>query len=158
MVDTMKKKLKKNSKTVNSLEKLFQDQKYDEVVESALKDLKNEPLSLHGLTLLGLAYFQTGRFREAIPTFDQACSLEPTSAIHCYHLGLCYLELMELKAAVLALKKSIQLDPLMQKPYFALAGIYDHQGLKDDAGELLKEILIIDPFSTIAVSAREALL
>jgi tetratricopeptide (TPR) repeat protein len=157
MVDTMKKKQKIDSKTEKSLEILFGEQKYDEIIELALKDLKSNPLSLHGLTILGLAFFQSGRFREAISTFDQACSLEPTSAVHCYHLGLCYLELMELKPAVMAFKKSLQLDPLLQKPYFALAGIYNHQGLKDDAGRLLKEILIIDPFSKVANSAREAL-
>jgi len=144
-------------KIATSMEEGFQGEKFQEVIDTALKSPSVDELPVRSLTILGLSYFQLKRFEEAIPIFQRVYKLEPAEALHPYHLGLCQLESGDLKSAVVAMKDAIQIDPLMQKPYFALANLYIHYGMEDRGIQLLREILVINPFTEVAERVRESM-
>ena len=135
---------------MSTMEQLFTDAKYDQVIDLASNHAK---LSLKERELLALSHFQTQNFEKALEIFEDALKIEPTRALNHYHLGLCYLELNNTQEAVIALKKSIQTDPLLQKAYYALGSIYVNYNLQQEAVQIWREIILINPFTD---SARKA--
>ncbi len=65
----------------------------------------------------GIAYYELGKYSEAVRDFDSSLKLEPNSALTYFYRGVCFQELNRLDRAIVSLSCAISLDP---KPIAAL--------------------------------------
>lgn len=144
-------------KKEQEIEKQFADGNFAGVIELGRLFLEENPLHVSVMEKTGLACYQQKNFDSAQEIFEGLVQIEPSRHLHHYHLGISAIEKKDSKTAVIALKKSIQLNPLHQKSYYALAAIYDANGLKTEKLKLLQEIMIINPFTDIADKVTELL-
>ncbi len=100
-----------------------------DLVISLLKPYKNDENNKSFLfySNLGLAYKNTGRFKEAIAAYVRALKLEPNEPAAQYYLGIAYYKNNELPRALRYFLKSSE-----QKP--------DHPGVKKWIDKLTKEL------------------
>jgi len=80
---------------------------------------------------LGQAYFQLGRYGEAIEAYKQTIQIDPDYLLafwgieYCYyHLGLSYHELGHYIEAIEAYKQAIQIDPTHAEAHYCLGVTY----------------------------------
>lgn len=142
---------------LDEIEKLFAEKRYHQVIEKSIKILEENPLHVLLMEKLGLSYYQNNSFKEAQETFETLAQIEPNKHEHYYHAAISAIEAADIKSAVIALKKAILRNPIHQKSYYALAGIYQAHQLKPEARQLLREILTINPFTDIADKAEKLL-
>ena len=77
---------------------------------------------------LGWIYFKKNLAEESIPLFRQSLEKDPDNALTHYHLGMAYAKLGEDAKAIIALKRSLSLDP--------------HLRAADDARRTLTELQV----------------
>eukprot|EP01027_Heterolobosea_sp_BB2_P016329 GEZU01023257.1.p1 GENE.GEZU01023257.1~~GEZU01023257.1.p1 ORF type:complete len:444 (-),score=160.39 GEZU01023257.1:698-2029(-) len=94
---------------------------------------------------LGNAYFQAGRYGEAIQYFTVATELEPKNAEFMYLLALAYNSNKNNVKAIQCFEKSIDLGLNRREAYTNLAVCYYINGENDRAFELLKKVIEMYP-------------
>ena len=82
---------------------------------------------------LGMAYYEQGKYDEAVAEFQAAIELEPDDAEAHRNLGTAYLEQGELEEAVASYGQAIELDPDFGEAYGDLAGAYVNLGRLSEA-------------------------
>jgi Flp pilus assembly protein TadD/uncharacterized protein (AIM24 family) len=80
------------------------------------------------LGLLGLAYFQLGAFKDALPIYEKLVELHPDDASFWLNLGLVHLKLGKPDMAIIELGKSRELDPSQSRTVSYLGLAYARQG------------------------------
>jgi tetratricopeptide (TPR) repeat protein len=144
-------------KKAQEIEKLFTENNFSKVIEIGRIFLEENPLHISVMEKIGLACYQQKDFNSAQEIFEGLVQIEPHNHLHHYHLGISSIEEKDSKTAVISLKKSIMLNPIHQKSYYALAAVYDANGLGAEKQKLLQEIIIINPFTDIADKVGELL-
>ncbi|MGB8366853.1 MAG: tetratricopeptide repeat-containing glycosyltransferase family protein [Candidatus Babeliales bacterium] len=90
-------------------------------------------------------FFQSNNFEEAIRYYQQAISLNPTSAQTHFNMGLAFLRQKNTDAALASFERAIVYKPSYSKAYANLGKILEQKGLKDQAFEQYKKALELDP-------------
>jgi tetratricopeptide (TPR) repeat protein len=137
------------------IETAFQNKNYEECLHLAKEHLKSNPLDASVMEMMALCAYLTGDLEHAETALEELTHLEPTRHLHYYHLGLTKADRKDARGAVIALKQSIQINPVFQKAYYALAQLYESCGSGSDAIALYREILILDPFSEVSSTVLE---
>lgn len=95
--------------------------------------------------LLGEAYFELGRYTEAIEPFKEAIRLKPdNAAAHC-RLGLAYWSSGRDMLAIESFKQAISIQPDYAEAYNWLGCVYSKVGRYTEAIEAFKEAIRIKP-------------
>ena len=98
----------------------------------------------------GLAYYDEGRYEEAIAEFLEVVRLDPDNVNAHYNLGLAYQKTGDLNSAMDKYLQVIRLDPSHTAARNNLAVIYEDQGQIDKAIAEYQEVIRIDPEDEVA--------
>jgi predicted Zn-dependent protease len=82
---------------------------------------------------------------------------QPDSPLGQFFLGSLNLRLGKLPEAERALRRAIQLDPVMVQARLQLANLLLRQGRKEDAAALLRDFLSMFPDSAFSTQAKQVL-
>ncbi len=89
---------------------------------------------------------RAGRRVEALARLNEALAAGPTHGPTLNRLGLAYLELGELSAAINVFERAVQYDPEAVPLWLNLADAYNRDGKIDSELEALDEALALDPY------------
>ncbi len=95
--------------------------------------------------------FHSNNFEEAIRYYQQALSLNPTSAQTHFNLGLSFLRQNNSNEALASFERAIIHNPSYSKAYASLGKVLQQKGIKDQAITQYKKALSFDP-SLIEIS------
>ena len=97
---------------------------------------------------LGLAYYETDRFGEAIEPLERAFQLEPEQTDALYVLGLVHRESGDYEAAASAFAQLIEIDNQDADAWYELGSLLNDEGFTEDAAYCLQQARESDPSST----------
>jgi len=101
---------------------------------------------------LGVAYNDSGKYKEAIEELKQAIRIVPDDAMAHSNLGVAYNDSGKYKEAIEVCKKSIRINPDYAKAHFNLGVAYGESGMYKEAIEASKKAIKIDPDYAMAHS------
>jgi tetratricopeptide (TPR) repeat protein len=93
---------------------------FSQAADYYLQYLKIHPRSASVLQRLGLDYYLSNRFDDAVPTFIQALSLDQNLWGSALFLGISYYRLGQFEKALAPLNESLQLKPDLDEAHFWL--------------------------------------
>src|SRR5258708_38534849 len=96
---------------------------------------------------LGLCYERMKRYKEAAGAFEKAVEVDPKRADAWLGLGVCLLHVKKPKQAIEALSQSLDRDPRNQTAMFGKAVAHQMQWQFDQASDLYKKLLELNPDS-----------
>lgn len=94
---------------------------------------------------LGILYFKSGRYDDAIKECTKAVTLRPDHPSAHFHLGNAYYAKMWWEEALVEYERVFQLDPDHIDVHFAMGGIYYNRGHKDKAVECWRKYVDLAP-------------
>ena len=100
---------------------------------------------------LGYIYYREGQREQALATFRQAATADPSLSIAQNNLGLGYLEVGQLDLAVSALRQAVALDPESVSAWVNLGVAEQQAGRLDEATRAYQAALRLDPSLTVAL-------
>jgi tetratricopeptide (TPR) repeat protein len=101
---------------------------------------------------LGKAYYDSGKYEEAIEKFKQTIEINPDDTMAYSNLGVAYNDSGKYEEAIEACKKAIWINPDYAKAHFNLAVAYGESGKYKKAIEACKKAIMIDPDYAMAYS------
>jgi tetratricopeptide (TPR) repeat protein len=125
------------------------DESMIKVLEEAI--LNNDPHPVKHIHQLGVAYYKTGRYDDAISAFSMGIKTSsPSSVIYgsYYCLGLCYVEMKKYGDAINVLNQQIELNPEYSniiETYFYLGYAYNCIGEYGKAILTFEKVLELKP-------------
>jgi tetratricopeptide (TPR) repeat protein len=96
----------------------------------------------------GQSLLRTGKPREALSEFQEACRLDPSSARALILVGIAESQLGNNRGAVVALRHALQLDPVSEAAHYNLAMRLAQLQQNDDAIREFRLVLKLNPQST----------
>lgn len=93
---------------------------------------------------LGILYYHTTRYEEALSAIERAVKLAPTKAIYYYRLGLALEKKGEITRSIRAYQQSISLDSKWVDSYISLGSLLVEQGNLTRAETIFKQALELD--------------
>ena len=93
----------------------------------------------------GLAYYDQGRWYEAIKAFEKAALAEPDYALAYFGLGITYSRLEFWEKALASFAKAVALSPSHAEAYLGLGVAYTVLGRNDDALEVCRKAVEVKP-------------
>ena len=102
--------------------------------------LKQHPENAEVNQRLGLVYYLTNRYKDAVAPFRQAQKLDPKLWPSALFLGICLYRLGEFEKAVAPLERSLQLKPGLPEGDFWLGSTLSALGRDEEAIERLQEV------------------
>lgn len=122
-------------------------EKTDEAISSFKKAIRMDPHYAEAYNNLGgVVYEDLNHMKEAIESYKKAVEIEPAYAEAYFNLGLMHDLSDDYEKAIISYQKAIELNPeLGIEPYNNLAYIYIRKGRFDEAVELAKKALFIEP-------------
>jgi tetratricopeptide (TPR) repeat protein len=116
--------------------------------EILVQVLRCDPDNQAAIQLLGIFHHKCRRYREAIPFFEKAISLDPSNPDNYNNLALCQTSVGHTEIAIANLEKAISINPNDVKYHNNLALQYRRQKNYDKALEALNKAVEIDPNDT----------
>jgi tetratricopeptide (TPR) repeat protein len=122
---------------------------YPGAVRAYRRGLAVAPENVELLNSLGFALFQQGQSQEAVGAFEKALALDPKHWKAHNNLALASIDMGELELAEAHYRESLAIEP--QPAIFNDLGfVLERQGLGDEAIELYRKSLELDPASASA--------
>jgi tetratricopeptide (TPR) repeat protein len=112
------------------------------IKESGLEDYINTASYWNSF---GLAYYESGKYKDAIDAYKRAIKVDPDYTYAHLNLGVAYLKSHMQKNAVQALKRLTRIDPDDAKGHYNLGVAYYESGKYKDAIEAFKQAIRINP-------------
>jgi tetratricopeptide (TPR) repeat protein len=122
---------------------------YPGAVRAYERGLAVAPGNVELLNALGFAWFQQGKSREAVAAFEKALAADPRHVKAHNNLALASIDLGELELAEVHYRESLALEP-QPAIYSDLGFVLERQGLTDEAAEMYRKSLELDPGSAAA--------
>ncbi len=122
---------------------------YPRAVDAYRRGLEVAPTDVELLNSLGFALFQQGESEEAIVALEQALEVDPRHWKAHNNMALASIDLGELELAEAHYRESIAIQP-QPAIYNDLGFVLERQGLVDEATELYREALALEPTSASA--------
>ncbi len=130
---------------VNSLAKLYGEQKFNQLVAAAAPLLKEFPESSDLLNLLGSAYIGLRHFEAAIDCFNKAISYRPDLEKLYVNLGTAYKFNGQLDEAVSNYQFAIEKNPAYAMAYYNLGTVHFLRGDTDSALDCFARTVSLAP-------------
>ena len=112
------------------------------IKESGLEDYINTATYWNSF---GLAYYESGKYKDAIDAYKRAIKVDPYYTYAHLNLGVAYLKSHMQKNAVQALKRLIRIDPDDAMGHYNLGVAYYESGKYKEAIEAFKQAIRINP-------------
>jgi len=122
---------------------------YPGAVRIYRRGLAVAPENVELLNSLGFALFQQGESREAVAALEKALEVDPKHAKAHNNLALAAIDLGELEVAEAHYRESLAVEP-QPAIYNDLGFVLERQGLADEASQLYRKALELDPKSASA--------
>ncbi len=122
---------------------------YPGAVRSYRRGLEVEPENPEILNALGFSLFQQGKSSEAVGALEKAIEADPKHWKAHNNLALASIELGELEVAEAHFRESLEIEP-QPAIYSDLGFVLERQGLADEAAEMYRKSLALDPGSASA--------
>jgi tetratricopeptide (TPR) repeat protein len=122
---------------------------YPGAVRVYRRGLAVEPENVELLNSLGFALFQQGESQEAVGAFEKALEVDPKHAKAHNNMALASIDLGELEVAEAHYRESLAIEP-QPAIYNDLGFVLERQGLTEEADELYRKSLELDPASASA--------
>ncbi|HDZ62475.1 MAG TPA: tetratricopeptide repeat protein [Nitrospirae bacterium] len=123
----------------------------------ALDQIKELPETPEGLASLGDQYFEAGRFKEAIDTYEKAIELNPGDADSYNDMGLSFHYMGKSEAAVEAMRKGVEVDPSFQRIRLSLGFVLAALGKMEESVAALQKAVDMNPDSREGIEAKRIL-
>ncbi len=117
---------------------------YPMAVEAYRRGLAVEPENVELLNALGFALFQQGRSRDAVVALQKAVRVDPKHWKSHNNMALASVDLGELEVAEAHYRESLAIEP-QPAIYNDLGFVLERQGLTDEAVEMYRRSLELDP-------------
>ncbi len=128
--------------SVKLIKNKFSSKSVIAIKDSGLEDYINTAMYWNQL---GLAYGESGKYKEAIKSYKQAISIDPDYAKAHSNLGYAYGESGRYEEAIKSYKQAIRIDPDDADAHNGLGAAYGESGKYEEAIESYKQALRIDP-------------
>jgi tetratricopeptide (TPR) repeat protein len=122
---------------------------YPGAVRAYERGLAVEPENVELLNALGFALFQLGKSQEAVAPLEKALAADPKHLKAHNNLALASIDIGELELAEAHYRESLALEP-QPAIYNDLGFVLERQGLSDEAVEMYRKSLELDPESASA--------
>jgi len=122
---------------------------YPGAVRAYQRGLAVEPENVELLNSLGFALFQQGKSREAVAALEKALAVDPKHWKAHNNMALASIDLGELELAEAHYRESLAIEP-QPAIYNDLGFVLERQGLTEEAAELYRKSLELDPASPSA--------
>jgi Flp pilus assembly protein TadD len=122
---------------------------YAGAVRTYQRGLAVEPENVELLNSLGFALFQQGKSEEAVATLAKALEVDPRHWKAHNNMALASVDLGELEVAEAHYRESLAIEP-QAAIYSDLGFVLERQGLTDEAVEMYRKSLELDPESATA--------
>jgi tetratricopeptide (TPR) repeat protein len=113
------------------------------------RGLKVAPDNVELLNSLGFALFQQGKSREAMVALEKALALDPKHWKAHNNMALASIDIGELELAEAHYRESLAIEP-QPAIYNDLGFVLEKEGLPDEAAEMYRKALELDPESATA--------
>jgi len=101
----------------------FEQDKYEETIESAQRLIKLKPNSTDGHMWMAAGSASAGRFQDALDAYDKALEITPDHVGALCGKGNAYRTSGDQKNSIAAFRKSIEVNPLHAEAYWSLANL-----------------------------------
>lgn len=110
------------------------------------KTVKSSQNSARAYNNLGTAYYNTGRYQDAIASYEKAIDIDPKFATACNNLGAAYRNIGDDDKAISAFKKAVELNPDYAEAYSNLGvALYAKSGLSEEVLMDLRRAIELNP-------------
>ena len=132
-------------KAVEDLNKLLEQQKFEDTIKMCLSLIETYPSSALLNITLGKCYFELGQIEYAIKSYKNAIEINPECAEAYFYIGMLLKDTGEPEAAIEHYQKVIEIDPKSAAAYNNMAVVLRDIGNPDSAIKNLKQALNFDP-------------
>jgi tetratricopeptide (TPR) repeat protein len=122
---------------------------YAAAIRAYERGLAVEPNNVELLNSLGFASFQLGNSKQAVAALEKALAIDPKHAKAHNNMALASIDIGELEVAEAHYRESLEIKP-QPAIYNDLGFVLERQGLLDEAGEMYRKALKLDPGSASA--------
>ena len=122
---------------------------YPGAVRAYERGLAVEPGNVELLNSLGFALFQQGKSKEAVVALEKALAIDPKHWKAHNNLALASIDLGELEVAEAHYRESLAIEP-QPAIYNDLGFVLERQGLPEEAAEMYRKAIKLDPESASA--------
>ena len=126
-------------------------------IDALKAELVKDPDSEALLSQLGDVYFESRRFQEAIPVYEQAAIINPKNADVLNDLGLSYFYIGKTEQALDAVNRATEADPTYKHAWLSTGFILMSSGRPAEAIAPLNKVMELDPGGQLAKTAGEFL-
>ena len=109
--------------------------------------VKKNPRSVVGNNNLGLEYYKTGSYRNALNYYNTALQYDSLYVNAYINRGTVYASVNELETAKKDFQKAVELEPYNIKAMYNLGLVYLRQGAFQETKDLMEQIINISPAS-----------
>ncbi|MBW4639531.1 MAG: tetratricopeptide repeat protein [Gloeocapsa sp. UFS-A4-WI-NPMV-4B04] len=119
---------------------------YYEEAEKKYNEILEQDENRAGVLLnVGTLYYLTNRYQQALDTLLKALDLEPSKAVHHYHIGLVLEKIAAIPQAIQIYEEAIALDPEWIDAYNNLGNIFLKAGKIEEAEATYKKAIAANP-------------
>lgn len=129
------------------LENSGQDEQAEAKYNEVLKLDNNHAGALYQL---GMLYYRTSRYQQALELLIKSSQLEPSKALQHFSIGLLSEKINSIPQAIQAYEQAIELDPQGLIPYINLGNIFFNLGELEQAKLLYEKAIEIEPNNYIS--------
>jgi tetratricopeptide (TPR) repeat protein len=122
---------------------------YPAAVRAYERGLEVEPQNVELLNSLGFALFQQGKSQEAVDALEKALEVDPKHWKSHNNMALASIDIGELEMAEAHYRESLAIKP-QPAIYNDLGFVLEREGLTDEAAEMYRKSLELDPASVAA--------
>ena len=112
-----------------------------ESVQKLMRDLKSDPDNYDLIVQTGNAFFDIGRYNQALHYYKEANDINPAADIF-IDLGVCYFNLGQLDSALSAMNEGIKFNPVHKQGLYnigiVLYNLGDYEGAISKWDQLIK--------------------
>lgn len=112
------------------------------LLQKSAASLVNDPVAA---SALGSMLLIEGRTAEAVEWNRRAAEKQPQSADYAFNLAIALHGIGDIAGTERELKRAIELDPSLERPYITLVSLYSEQGRKEDALATIDQYLKWNP-------------
>jgi tetratricopeptide (TPR) repeat protein len=122
---------------------------YPAAVKAYERGLEVEPKNVELLNSLGFALFQQGKSEESVAALEKALAVDPKHWKAHNNMALASIDIGELEMAEIHYRESLAIQP-QPAIYNDLGFVLERQGMPDEAVEMYRKSLDLDPASASA--------